>query len=198
MGNGVRLTIVLLAGGRATRLPGKLDLRIGDESMLERVARRLRLSGCPLVLSVRSAAPLAGALTDVPHISDAYADAGPLGGLASAAAHVTTPLLFAAAADLPHLDARAIDAVVQRYEAETAPVEAVVPRHPDGTIEPLAALYDTHALRASAERAIANGRLRVSDTLRSLRVVYHEIPAVEESLYHNVNTAEDFEHIERP
>lgn len=191
------LTIVLLAGGRATRLPGKLGLRIGSESMLERAVRQLSRSGYPLVLSVRHPLP---DMPGVSQVADRYEDAGPLGGLASAAAGVTTPFLFAAAADLPNLDEQAVEALVRRYQTAvregTTPPEAVVPRHPDGSIEPLAALYDTKALRASSERTLRERRLRVSDTLAGLRVVYHDLAAVEESRYHNVNTAEDFARIE--
>lgn len=167
--------------------------------MLERAVRQLSRSGYPLVLSVRHPLP---DMSGVTQLADRYEDAGPLGGLATAAAVVTTPLLFAAAADLPNLDEQAIEALARCYqravrEGTTSP-EAVVPRHADGSIEPLAALYDTKALRASAERALRQRRLRVSDTLAGLLVVYHDIAAVEESRYHNVNTAEDFARIEHP
>jgi molybdopterin-guanine dinucleotide biosynthesis protein A len=189
------VTIAVLAGGLATRLPGKLSLRIGDESMLERVIRRLARSRYPMVLSVRAALPMIAAERQ---IADAFADKGPLGGLASVAAHISTPLLFAAAADLPNIDERAVEACVRRYEASVADgadPEAVVPRHADGRIEPLAALYATRALHAAADEALAHDRLRVSAVLDRLRTVYFDVTPVEESSYHNVNTAADFERI---
>lgn len=186
----------MLAGGLATRLPRKLALRIGSESMLERAMRQLGRSGYPVVLSVRKPLPEMG---DADQIVDRFPEKGPLGGLASVAARIATPLLFAAAADLPNLDEHAIEAVVLCYEAAIdsgeRPPQAVIPRHADGEIEPLAALFDTQALRASAEVAIAHDRLRVSAAIASLRTVYHDIAAAEETRYHNVNTAEDFERI---
>jgi len=194
------VTIVLLAGGRATRLPGKLALPIGDEPMLLRVHRQLTHSGHPCIVSVReelSASALVG--LNAPFVLDEYIDAGPLGGLASAAKRVLTPLLFAAAADLPNLDAHALEVLLRRYEGEmagasTAP-QAIVPRHSNGDVEPLAALYDTQALRASAERALRSGRRKVTEALVGLRVIYYDIPQVEESRYLNVNTAEDFQNM---
>ena len=164
--------------------------------MLLRVIRRLTSGGQPCIISVRDALPagLASSVT-APVVADAYGDVGPLGGLASAAARVTTPLLFAAAADLPALDADLIETLARlRWEAGArtgiAP-QAVVPRHPDGTLEPLAALYETAALVAGAARALALGRKKVTDALEGLRVSHYEIAASDAGRFANVNTAHD-------
>lgn len=168
--------------------------------MLLRVFRQLTRSGHPCILSVREELPASvSSALSAPFVFDEYVDAGPLGGLASAAKRVLTPLLFAAAADLPNLDESALEALLRRYEFESerasiAP-EAIVPRHSNGDVEPLAALYDTKALRASAERALRGGRRKVTEALAGLHVAYYDIPAVEESRYVNVNTAEDFQNM---
>jgi molybdopterin-guanine dinucleotide biosynthesis protein A len=195
-----RLTIVLLAGGRATRLPGKLTLEIGNEPMLLRVFRKMRASGYPCLLSMRE--PLSPDLQehiDAQIVYDVYEDAGPLGGLSSAAAQVQTPLLFAAAADLPNLDFRAVDVLLGVREREkqgnTPLAEAIVPRHADGNIEPLAALYDTNALLTSSRQSLLAGRKRVSEALANLCVLHYDIPPAEEARYLNVNTIEDFERV---
>jgi molybdenum cofactor guanylyltransferase len=194
------LTIVVLAGGRATRLPGKLALEIGNEPMLLRVFRKMRASGYPCLLSLRE--PLSPDLQehiDAQIVYDVYEDAGPLGGLASAAAQVQTPLLFAAAADLPNLDFQALDVLLQAREREkrgnTHLPEAIVPRHADGNIEPLAALYDRKPLLTSSRQSLLAGRKRVSAALTNLRVAYYEIPPAQEARYLNVNTMQDFERI---
>ena len=190
------VTIVLLAGGKATRLPGKLTRPIGDEPMIVRVYRRLASTGRPCIVSVRE--PLPAALAQ--HISaltveDAYGDVGPLGALASAVVHVRTPLLFAAAGDLPNVDSGVVDALEERYRQETqrsgvAP-DVILPRHANGDVEPLAALYDTAALRTSAVRALAQGRNKVARALEGLRVTYYDITAREAAKFVNVNTADD-------
>jgi molybdopterin-guanine dinucleotide biosynthesis protein A len=190
------LTIVILAGGRATRLPGKLMLRVGNEPMLARVLHNMQKTGFPCVLSVREplrGQPELGGAGRV--IYDEYDDAGPLGGLASAAARIATPLLFAAAADLPNLDGAALEALLRLrkvHEARTgrAP-QGLVPRHADGRIEPLAALYDTKALALAARRMLARGRKKVSDALSELDLAYYAVPAAEAERYLNVNTPAD-------
>jgi molybdopterin-guanine dinucleotide biosynthesis protein A len=189
------VTIVLLAGGRATRLPGKLGRAVGDEPMLARVFHRLTSDGRPCIVSVREPLPPElAAVVPAPTVSDAYGDVGPLGGLASAAAHVRTPLLFAAAGDLVNINAGIIDALERRYHEEIersgiAP-QAVLPRHGNGDVEPLAALYDTAALRASAVKTLAQGRKKVTQALEELRVAHYEIGA-DESIFLNINTPED-------
>jgi molybdenum cofactor guanylyltransferase len=189
-----RVTIVLLAGGRASRLPGKLSLPVGGESMLVRVFGQLTSTGLPCLISVREPLPaaLAGKMP-APTVTDQYEDAGPLGGLASAAAQVRTRLLFAAAGDIANIDAGAVSALeglhARAATAAGGAPDVVLPRHADGQVEPLAALYDTQALLRSAVRTLESGHKRVTLALEGLRVLYYDIPATEEHKYLNINTA---------
>jgi molybdopterin-guanine dinucleotide biosynthesis protein A len=190
------VTIVLLAGGRATRLPGKLARTIGAEPMVVKVFRQLTSTGRPCLVSVRE--PLSEEVARRMRaftVADAYGDVGPLGGLASAAAQVRTPLLFAAAGDLPNIDASVVDALERRYRQEAArsgvAPEVVLPRHESGDVEPLAALYDTVALRDSALRALGLGRKKVTQALEGLRVIHYDIEEHEAVKFFNVNTADD-------
>jgi len=189
------VTIVLLAGGRATRLPGKLARTIGDEPLVVRVFRELTRTGRPCLISLREPLPayVARHLTAAT-VADTFDDAGPLGGLASAAAQIQTPLLFAAAGDMANIDACIVDALERRYHDEAShgdPPDVVIPRHENGDLEPLAALYDTARLRESATRMLALGRKKVAGVLEGLHVVYHDIGPGEASTFLNVNTADD-------
>ena len=190
------VTIVLLAGGKATRLPGKLTRTIGNEPMIVRVYRQLTATGRPCIVSVREPLPAAIARHIVAQtVEDAHGDVGPLGALASAAAHVRTPLLFAVAGDLPNVDAGVVDTLEERYRREAqrcgvAP-DVILPRHANGDVEPLAALYDTAALRASAERALSQGCNKITKALEGLHVTYYDITSREAAKFANVNTAED-------
>ncbi len=164
--------------------------------MLVRVFRRLSSTGLPCLVSVREPLPAAIAREmRVTTVTDRYDDAGPLGGLASAAAHVRTPWLFAVAGDLPNIDAGAIATLARTLDdhaqAEGHAPDAVVPRHPDGRLEPLAALYGTAALLRSAVSVLESGHRRVTKALEGLRVFYYDIPAAQEHTYLNINTAAD-------
>jgi molybdopterin-guanine dinucleotide biosynthesis protein A len=191
-----RITIVLLAGGLATRLPGKLTLPVGGEPMLVRVYRRLTSRDRPCIVSSR--APLEAALASsiaAPVVVDDFEDAGPLGGLVSAAARVQTPLFFAAAGDLPNIDARFVDELEREFDrlaaSGNAP-EAVVPAWPDGMLEPLAALYDAAAFARAGRRALDAGRRRVTAVLDDMRVVRYAIGPEDEARLANVNTPDDY------
>lgn len=192
-----RTTIVLLAGGSATRLPGKLSLPIEGEPMLVRVYRRLVDGRRPCVVSARGPLdPSLAATIDAPVIFDDLADTGPLGAIVTVASTLTTPLFFAAAGDLPDLDASFIDDLEKAYDlaarsGETP--EAVVPAWPNGDIEPLAALYATSAAAAAGSMALASGRRRVSAMIDSLRVLRFDVRPQDEARLANVNTRPDYE-----
>jgi molybdopterin-guanine dinucleotide biosynthesis protein A len=187
---------VLLAGGLATRLPGKLTMPVGGEPMLVRVYRRLTSLGRTCIISSR--APLEAALASsiaAPVVVDEYEDAGPLGGLVSAATRVRTPLFFAAAGDLPNIEAAFVDELEREYDrlvsAGDTP-EAIVPTWPDGKREPLAALYDAGAFARAGRRALESGRRRVTAALDDMRVAAFAVMPEDEARLANVNTPDDY------
>jgi molybdopterin-guanine dinucleotide biosynthesis protein A len=194
---GSRVTVVLLAGGAATRLPGKLGLPIAGEPMLARAYRRLTEGGRPCIVSARAPLePRLAALIPAPVVLDEFDDAGPLGGLVSAAASVRTPLLFAAAGDLPQIGAAFVDALEDEYDrlctAGDAP-EALVPTWPSGRSEPLAALYDARALARAGRLALHAGTRKVMTALDGLRLARYAVRAEDEPALANVNSPADYE-----
>lgn len=187
-----RITLVVLAGGLATRLPGKLALPVAGEPLLERVVRRLRAPGMRCVLSVRDAAGEDMALRmGCDAARDEFEGAGPLAGLAAAARLVRTPLLFAAAGDMAGLERAFVERLARRFDA--AETDALVPRWPDGKVEPLAALYATVAIARGARAALAAGRRKVTAALQGLRVAYEPLTDADIDMLANVNTAGDYD-----
>ncbi|MGH7729571.1 MAG: molybdenum cofactor guanylyltransferase, partial [Vulcanimicrobiaceae bacterium] len=117
--------VVIVAGGRATRLPGKLALPVRDGAgvtlpMLALVYRKLRGDeGATRELVVSAAAPLApelAVLVPANVVLDAVAGRGPLGGLASACARMRSPFVFAAAGDAPRLDESLIAELARAWQ----------------------------------------------------------------------------------
>jgi molybdenum cofactor guanylyltransferase len=187
----------VLAGGLSTRLPGKLGLDVRGEPMLAGVCRRMCGSDRPCLLSVREAPQeQSGLPASIPFVIDRYRDVGPLGGLARAADHVRTPLLFAVAGDLPNIDLAFVESLERAWAASRTrgtAVEAVIPKRSDGTFEPLAALYDTAALARAARAALDAGTRKVMLALRDCAVLEFPVRAEDDWRLANVNTLADYE-----
>jgi molybdopterin-guanine dinucleotide biosynthesis protein A len=190
-----RITIVVLAGGDATRLPGKLSLPVDGEPMLARVLRVMSATGAPCLVAAGARSPEAlGTNFEIPVVYDDRPGEGPLAALASAARAVHTPFFLAVAGDMPGVDAAFVARIVAAAGAARWP-DAIVPRHADGTIEPLAALYKREPWVVAARAALARGRRNVSAALDGLRVVYYDTVPEDEPALANVNTPSDYERL---
>jgi molybdenum cofactor guanylyltransferase len=198
--SGPLITIVLLAGGRATRFPGKLEHPVGGEPLLVSTYRRLTKKERPCVVSVRESPSAAlRARLRATFVCDVYGDCGPLGGLASAASHVRTPLMFAVAADMARIDSDTIDELEHCYREageNGPPPDAVIPRWPNGEIEPLAALYDASKFLRAATEALGRGQRKVAAAFAGLDVKYYDIASEQEERFCNINFPSDLEKIE--
>jgi hypothetical protein len=98
-------SVIVLAGGRAKRLPGKLQAEIGGTTLLARVVDNLKPLGAEIVLSVdagfdRSIARGLG----VRIVSDTTPERGPAAALATAIEAVATTYFFAVPGDAPFVD----------------------------------------------------------------------------------------------
>jgi molybdopterin-guanine dinucleotide biosynthesis protein A len=178
------VTIVILAGGLATRFPGKLEHEVGGMPLLARVYRNLR-GAAPVLVAGRQpfSAPL-DALLDCPIVIDRWPARGPLAALVSALEHVATPYLFAAAGDAPNLTHDVFDAALGAWRDGD---EAVVPEH-DGRLEPLAALYACGAIAREGTRLLEDPKPSMHallDRLSARRV------RLDGRYFANVNTSED-------
>ncbi len=175
------VSVVIVAGGNASRLPGKLALDAGGMPLLVRVYRNVA-RGRPTIIAAQDLAPELAAAIDAPVIGEIGPKRGPLGGLLAAFARVTTPWVFAVAGDAPFVDAAHIARLIAAREPGD---EAVVPRHPSGQVEPLAALYNVAAyVRAGTEELAAGGALH--KVAARLRTRYIEID--DPRIFTNVNT----------
>lgn len=186
------VAVCILAGGRGTRLPGKLLLEVSGVPMVARVYENVAAGReAAIAVADASAAPLAVIGARV--VDDAWPDAGPLGGLLSACAVLRAPWVFAVAGDAPFVTSAILDAL---SAARCAGDEAVVPVHGTGSarrLEPLAALYErTRVLDAGRELLESGGRAMhaLLDRLRVRTVTFDDGEA-----FANVNTPADYERV---
>ena len=183
--------VVILAGGEASRLPGKLALSAGDVPMLVRVYRNVSPAR-QTVVSCRGGLPAEiDALLQCPKVSDRWEVRGPLCGLLSAMEQLTTPLIFAVAGDAPFVDGAFIDRLAQTWQPGDEAVVPVRERADRKRFEPLAALYDRAAFLREGEKAL-RGKASMHAVLERLRVRPYPISQDEERIFTNVNTPADY------
>jgi molybdopterin-guanine dinucleotide biosynthesis protein A len=181
--------VCILAGGEATRLPGKLSMTVGDEPMLVRVFRNVS-PGRETWLSTKG--PLGEEIASrigAPQVIDRWPLRGPLSGLLSTLSEMRSEWVFAVAGDAPFVDAAFID----RLEAHVTPqYDAIVPMHDLDAkrIEPLAALYRREAFLREGMPVLLGGDGALRLVIDRLRARF--VPVRDERAFANVNTPDDY------
>jgi len=200
------VTGVVLAGGRSSRFgdadANKAVASLGGRTLLGRVVDSLaEATDRSPVVAVRTAAQretYAAALSDrsVAFARDDAGFDGPLAGVFGAVDAVDAPWLFCCGCDMPLLSPAVVrwlvDALRDRGGASDAAPAALAVRHPDGTPEPLHALYRTSAVERVRNRlpSAAGPRALLESLEPVVTVPVDAAPAglpVEESTT-NVNT----------
>jgi molybdopterin-guanine dinucleotide biosynthesis protein A len=186
------VTAIVLAGGEATRFPGKLFIDAGDFPLIVRVYRNVS-DGRATLISCKGALPYEiDLLIDAPAVVDRWPMRGPLSGLLSTISEVRTPWAFAAAGDAPFIDAGLIDRLEECIEPGD---EAVVPRRTrDGELqfEPLAALYKCEAFMREGLPVLLGGRGSLRAVIERLQTRYVEMGEADDRIFTNVNTPDDY------
>jgi molybdopterin-guanine dinucleotide biosynthesis protein A len=176
----------LLAGGRASRFPGKLALDAGGVPLVVRAFENLASAGpCELYVSLQAPPgdAIAAAL-DAPFVVDRTADLGPLGGLLSTLPRMRAARVLAVAADAPFVDRAVAEALIAAWDGDT---DACVPVHgSDERLEPLAALYSRAAFLRAGWAALRAGDRSLHGVLARLRV--RRVRFADARAFHNVNT----------
>ena len=178
--------VVILAGGQATRLPGKLELDAGGIPLVVRVFRNVRDTGPVLVSSSRSFSRNIEMLLDCSVVIDRRPGRGPLEGLFTAFGFARAPRVFVVAADAPFVTVKTAAELASFWDADT---QAVVPVNPQGRLEPLCALYDRAAFLDAAGAVLAEGSGGVVTAVERVRA--RRVRLSDELVFANVNTAAD-------
>jgi molybdopterin-guanine dinucleotide biosynthesis protein A len=179
------IAIVVLAGGRASRFPGKLEALVDGEPLLLRTYRVARATGWPVYVSAHG--PFAAEIDrrlDCPVLVDRRPWGGPLRALHSACEHVAHERIFALAADLPRIETSLLTDIAARWQPDD---EAVVPRH-DSVLEPLAAVYKRSALLHESFTLFGQGNEAMHALIERIRTRFADVP---KEFFVNVNTPAD-------
>jgi molybdopterin-guanine dinucleotide biosynthesis protein A len=186
--------IVILAGGQATRFPGKLLADADGIPMIARVVSNLRAASDEIVIaSSRELAARLRETVDVPVLEDDERARGPVGGMLTAFAEMREATVFAAAGDAPFIDAAFVRRLYSHWRAGSD--RALVPIHTtfDGQAqsEPLAAFYDRRAFLREAPAILRDGRGAVRLVVEALHARYVHVDDAPHT-FTNVNTPDDY------
>lgn len=176
-------TAIILAGGASRRMgQDKSLMAINGQPMIGHIASQLDFFPERLISSSESGKY---AFLGIPIIPDRELGWGPLMGILSCMAQATHDLCFVTGCDIPMLD----PGFIMYLLAQVDDYDIVIPRHPDGQLEPLLAVYRKTVIPV-AEAALKAGNRRVDSILGQLRVRFIEVDQLD--WYANLNTMEDY------
>jgi molybdopterin-guanine dinucleotide biosynthesis protein A len=176
------VAVVILAGGGATRFPGKLESDAGGVPLLLRVYRNVRSIG-PVYVSAN--APFGEAIArelDCTIVPDLQAGRGPLGGIVSTFESVSQPLCFTIAGDAPFVDRGVFERLLAAWEPQ---LEAVAAER-NGRLEPLCAIYSREAFLREGRSELAAGSGAVRTVVE--RLVHRRVGFPDERALAGINT----------
>jgi molybdopterin-guanine dinucleotide biosynthesis protein A len=186
----VNAGVVIVAGGEATRLPGKLALSSGALPLLARVFANVRGDGEIAVACKGSFPAELDAMLEAPLIVDRWTRRGPLAGMLTAMARMRSRYVFAVAGDAPFVDGRILERLSAAWREGD---EAVVPSHVhEGAVrrEPLAALYDRVAFLREGFPLLRGGNGALVSVIDRLQTRF--VPFPDGSAFANINTPADY------
>jgi molybdopterin-guanine dinucleotide biosynthesis protein A len=161
----MRITSVIQAGGRSTRMGGrpKALIELGGRRIIERVLAALTAVVDDVLLVTNT--PDLYAFLGLPMVADVYPDCGSLGGIYSGLKAASGGAAFTVACDMPFLHPDIVRLVVER----AGQGDVVIPRV-GHQLEPLHAVYAKACLPHIEERLLA-GQLKIVEFLERVRVV---------------------------
>ncbi len=188
------VTGVILAGGASRRMgKNKSFLKIGERLLIERVYAIMAVLFRDIIMVTNT--PELYEFISCRTVADIYPGAGPIAGLHAGLRASGTDRIFAAACDMPFLNAALIRFLCQNSEE----YDAIVPLSCSGFCEPLHALYAKSALNAM-QQAIELGDKSIMNLLDRLKTkqiandTFQSIHGAEES-FRNLNTPEEFSEV---
>lgn len=187
------LTVCIQAGGQSSRMGEDKALKTFlGRPLIQRVIERLSLVADELFVTTNH--PDDYAFLKLPLISDLKPGRGALGGLYTAIASASNPMVAVVACDMPFVSATLLEAATRLMVEEG--VDVVIPKSEEG-FEPLHAVYRRETCLPAIEAAIEADQWKVVAWFPQVKVrvlTSEEIKRYDPSglAFWNVNTPEEF------
>ncbi|MGA2503114.1 MAG: molybdenum cofactor guanylyltransferase [Anaerolineales bacterium] len=188
-----KISLAIQAGGNFRRMGEDKGLKLFlDRPLIQRVVERISTVGDEILITTNH--PADYAFLKLRLVQDLIPDCGAFGGIYTALAAASFPMVAVVACDMPFASAALLKAAITLLVQEE--VDVVIPRSIAG-LEPMHAIYRRSTCLPSVLAAIQAGQLKISDWLSSVRVrelSLQEAVAVEPAglAFMNVNSPMEF------
>ncbi len=177
----LNITAIVIAGGKSSRMGQNKALisykgtRLIDKAILlmENYTQQVLISSNVPIQNI-----------SYPIVADEFAEIGPIGGLYSCLKASNAELNIVVPCDVPHIQSDIYDDIIEVSNS----FDAVIPRLPNGKLEPIIACYKKSILPIIEECIKAND-YKMINLLAKLNVKYIDILYTEQFM--NMNTPND-------
>lgn len=180
----MNVTGIILAGGKSSRLgTNKALLRVGGTRLIDRAIQLLEPI-CDEILVMSNIA-----LPDIkyPIIADEHKNIGPIAGIQVGLAHSKSDKNIVLACDMPNIKQSFLHALLDDSMDD---YQAIIPRHKDGSLEPLMGIYHK-SLLSEFEQQIRDGQYKIISRFSEFKINYFSIE--DETIFKNLNTPDDLD-----
>ena len=186
----------ILAGGKSTRMGrDKAFLKIGEKTFIENAVEILKPS-CEQVKFVLNKSQkhfIEKLPAEIPNIFDIYENRGAPGGIHAAVKDCETEFAVILAVDLPSVNKEVIEKLCS-IAVDLTDFSAIVPRQPDGKLQPLCAVYNVKDCLPKLEEILQkNNSASARDFLKFVKINIIESGDLSENnyLFVNINYPQD-------
>jgi molybdopterin-guanine dinucleotide biosynthesis protein A len=161
-----KISLAIQAGGNSRRMGEDKGLKLFlDRPLVQRVVERVSLVGDEILVTTNR--PEDYAFLHLRLVQDLIPDCGALGGLYTALASASYPVVAVVACDMPFASADLLKAAISLLVLED--MDVVIPKSIAG-LEPMHAIYRRSTCLPSVLTAIQADQLKITDWLSSVRV----------------------------
>ena len=191
---------VILAGGKASRLPDKCFRSVGGKELVLHVFERVSMTASEIVVVGKTSQDVSRLQQVLPQahiVHDESSVQSPLVGLLCGLQALETEYVFAAACDMPFLE----PGIIRSLHAQAIGRDAAIPCS-DGKLEPLCAVYKRTSALSAASTCLRRKRVSILEMIGELkeitRVSKEELRKDDPRLltFINVNTEDELRNAE--